>query len=270
MVLAWIASWSPQHPLSSLSFFLLWVGFIFTLDGIAYMRRGTSFWQNHPRKFLQMFVFSIPFWWLFEFLNYRVQNWHYILDKPFGIPYNNVMFNVLATLCFSTVLPAVMEVSAIITSFPAFKPKLGPKDSEPFVPHQWVALQFILGVIGISAALIWPHYAFGLIWLGPLLILDSVNVVLGNRSALGHLIAGDFKFLIAIPFATLITGFFWEMWNYWSLPKWYYTVPFVGFAKIFEMPALGFTGYLPFGLELFALYQLLLWMTRQHEDVLPF
>jgi hypothetical protein len=48
--------------------------------------------------------------------------------------------------------------------------------------------------------------------------------------------------------ATLLTGFFWEMWNYYSLPKWYYTIPYVGFWKVFEMPILGYGGYPFFGI----------------------
>ena len=54
----------------------------------------------------------------------------------------------------------------------------------------------------------------------------------------------------------MICGLFWEMWNYHSYPKWVYQVPFVGFLHIFEMPLLGYGGYLPFSLELFALYHL--------------
>ena len=54
----------------------------------------------------------------------------------------------------------------------------------------------------------------------------------------------------------LVTGFFWEMWNYWSYPKWVYQVPGVDFFRIFEMPILGYGGYLPFVLELHALYQM--------------
>ena len=51
-------------------------------------------------------------------------------------------------------------------------------------------------------------------------------------------------------------GFFWEMWNYYAYPKWTYQVPFVDFLHIFEMPLLGFLGYLPFSMELFDLYHL--------------
>jgi len=49
----------------------------------------------------------------------------------------------------------------------------------------------------------------------------------------------------------LFTGFWWEMWNYYSLPKWAYTIPYVDFWRIFEMPVLGYLGYPFFGLIVF-------------------
>jgi hypothetical protein len=55
-----------------------------------------------------------------------------------------------------------------------------------------------------------------------------------------------------------MTGFFWEMWNYFSYPKWVYSVPFVNVVHIFEMPLLGYGGYLPFACELFAVYHLVM------------
>jgi hypothetical protein len=47
------------------------------------------------------------------------------------------------------------------------------------------------------------------------------------------------------------------MWNYYSYPKWTYSVPFVSFWPIFEMPLLGYGGYIGFSFELYALYHLL-------------
>lgn len=52
----------------------------------------------------------------------------------------------------------------------------------------------------------------------------------------------------------LICAFFWEMWNFYSYPRWVYHVPLVGFLHVFEMPLLGYLGYIPFSRELFALY----------------
>ena len=270
MLVGWVGAWLPSHPLSAGSFILLWVGFIFLIDGLVFWRRGASIWSTHPWKFGQLFLFSVPFWWVFEALNLRVQNWHYLTDHPFGYAWNGLSYNIVATLCFSTVLPAVMEVAALITSFAPLRPTIAAQQTVPTPPRRWLYLEFALGIITLIAPLLWPHQAFGLIWLGPLLLLDSTNAFLGRRSAISHLVAGDWRFIAAIALSALICGFFWEMWNFWSLPKWYYTVPYVGFAKVFEMPILGFSGYLPFGLELFAMYQFLLWATRQRDDALPF
>ena len=55
----------------------------------------------------------------------------------------------------------------------------------------------------------------------------------------------------------MVCGWFWEMWNYWAFPKWQYTLPYVNFAHVFEMPLLGYGGYLPFGLETYAAYHFL-------------
>ncbi|MBW2201626.1 MAG: hypothetical protein JRF71_12460, partial [Deltaproteobacteria bacterium] len=66
---------------------------------------------------------------------------------------------------------------------------------------------------------------------------------------LADLLQGDWRFLISTALAALVCGWFWEMWNYNSLAKWEYCVPFVNRFQIFEMPVLGFAGYLPFGLE---------------------
>ena len=61
--------------------------------------------------------------------------------------------------------------------------------------------------------------------------------------------AGDWRGAVAAMLAAIICGGFWEMWNYYSLAKWQYSIPLVQRFHIFEMPLLGYAGYLPFGLE---------------------
>ena len=72
-------------------------------------------------------------------------------------------------------------------------------------------------------------------------------------------------FLI-LALAGIVCGFFWEMWNFFALPKWCYTIPFVNFAKIFEMPFLGYGGYIPFAWELYALYHFI-WGILRHPTL---
>jgi hypothetical protein len=57
------------------------------------------------------------------------------------------------------------------------------------------------------------------------------------------------------------------MWNFLSYPKWIYHVPFVGFLHVFEMPLLGYLGYIPFSWELFALYHLIVQPFRRQASL---
>ena len=54
--------------------------------------------------------------------------------------------------------------------------------------------------------------------------------------------------MVVPALAALTCGFFWETWNYFSLARWTYAIPFVQRFHLFEMPVLGYGGYLPFGL----------------------
>ncbi len=56
-------------------------------------------------------------------------------------------------------------------------------------------------------------------------------------------------------------GFLWEFWNYWAAAKWTYDLPFLGPLedyRYFEMPWVGFSGFLPFALECWVVYQTVL------------
>ncbi len=79
---------------------------------------------------------------------------------------------------------------------------------------------------------------------------------------------GDWRIIGTLAMAGMVCGFFWEMWNILAMPKWYYTIPFFDVAKIFEMPLLGYGGYIPFAWELYAMYQWVWGMLRRPPYVL--
>jgi hypothetical protein len=69
--------------------------------------------------------------------------------------------------------------------------------------------------------------------------------------------------LLQLFLAGLICGFLWEMWNYYSFPKWKYSLPGFEYLYVFEMPLAGYLGYLPFALELWAYYHLIEGLCRK-------
>jgi len=260
---AWSLSWLRIEPFYRYSFFPLWFGYIFFVDALVLWRRGTSLLTHMRLRYTQLFLFSSIFWWVFEELNVPVQNWHYISDQP----YTPLASFLLASLSFSTVLPAVLETAELLTTFNLLRPRLSADKVGPRLPFGVFVTLEILGIVSFLLLWLYPHYFFGLTWLCLVLLLDPLNNVLGRKSTLAHIVGKDWRFVV-LPLAGLCCGFFWEMWNYHALPKWYYTVPYIGFWKIFEMPLLGYTGYLPFAVELFAMYQFALFVSRQKEDYL--
>ncbi|EFH87373.1 hypothetical protein [Ktedonobacter racemifer] len=263
--MAWACSWLRVEPFYRYSFFPLWLGYILTLDALNRARKGSSLLHRMGKRFPLLFLVSSLFWWIFEWFNNFVQNWHYRLDQP----YTPLAYFLIASLNFSTVLPAVMETTELLSSFKPFHPRLLADQTGPRLPLPLLLGVEALGLLCLVLPILWPQYYFGLIWLCLALLLDPVNNWFGRKSTLAHLAVGDWHFIV-LPLGTLICGFFWEMWNYFSLPKWYYTIPYIEFWKIFEMPLLGYIGYLPFGLELFALYQFVLLLLRQKEGHLSF
>ena len=102
------------------------------------------------------------------------------------------------------------------------------------------------GLAGIS---LWPEVLFPLLWISPLIVIASIRTLNDTPTLLSATGQGNWQPLFLAAITALFCGFFWEMWNLFSLEKWIYTVPFVGRFHLFEMPLLGYAGYLPFGLE---------------------
>jgi len=71
----------------------------------------------------------------------------------------------------------------------------------------------------------------------------------GKSTIILALSQGRWQVITTPACAAILCGFFWEMWNVNSAAKWVYSIPFVDRFHLFEMPLLGYAGYVPFGLE---------------------
>jgi hypothetical protein len=200
-----------------------------------------------------LFLVSAPAWWLFELLNARAQNWHYVGREQLA----DLQYLALATFSFSTVIPAVFGSTELVSTFlrrvrgPVIRPT-----------RRTLGALFVTGGVMLALLLIWPRYFFPFMWLSVYFILEPINAALGLPSLAQWTKEGDWTPVAALWLGTLTCGVFWELWNFFSFPKWVYTIPFANFLHIFEMPLLGYGGYLPFGLELYALYNLVTGILR--------
>jgi len=246
----WILNWALEGPRTHWGFFPMWLGYCLGIDALVYLRKGTSLLTRSWRKYASLFLISAPVWWIFEVVNWRLQNWHYLGAEIF----TPIQFWLWATLSFTTVIPAVFGSAELVGSF-AFVQRLGrgPK----IAPTKTITtLFFCAGLIMFSLMWTWPRLFFPFLWISIYFIMEPINIWLGNRHLASWTQKGDWRIVIALWLGVLLTAFFWEMWNYLSYPKWVYHVPWGQFGHIFEMPVLGYGGYLPFALELFAIYHL--------------
>jgi len=258
-IVSWWVAWFGPAPYSEYTFFPLWSGYILAVDGLTMRRAGTSLFARDRRRFVSLFVFSIPLWWLFEFANRYLDNWRYLVPRP----YHPVKYALLASLAFSTVMPAIFVTAEVLRTFAPFAPERRWFRIDPGPPGL-IALALV-GLVTFLLSLAFSRYLFPLVWIGLFLALDPINELLGNPSITAQVREGRWDTVLVLFAAGLICGWFWELWNVFSMPKWVYHVPLVGWPKLFEMPILGYGGYLPFALEVFAVWSLLSGATIGHD-----
>ena len=237
---------------------LFWGAIIF-FDGIVYYRMaGRSIINDRPRTLIAIAVCSIGGWAYFEYLNFFVkENWYY----PKGDLISTEQFMIYSLLGSSALLTIAFELYMLLESFPklAIKYTQGPKLKVSKATWKIILAGSLLVMLLIS---IFPDELFFFIWLAPLLLFLSILEIFGIWTPFTPIVKnGNWTPFVLMCLTYLIQGFFHECWNFFSashLPNneiitynpgfWMYSVPYVNVLHIFEMPLLGFFGYLPFGL----------------------
>ena len=243
-------AWPLSQQISQNLFFPLWLGFILLVDGLVLRRTGTSLVVRSPKIMVVMFIVASPYWWAFEGINQITQNWVYV--TPTEEDSGGLVGVIEASLSYSTVIPAVFEVSELIGSFGFIKrfarlPSL-------VLSRPQIILAGVFGLGSLVTMLIWPTYLFPMTWLCLFFIFDPINNLTGRPSIIAQVKNGDYRTIVAFALGALVCGFFWEMWNRDASVSWEYNIGYLDFARIFQMPLLGYGGYLPFGLETYAVF----------------
>jgi hypothetical protein len=249
LVAGWVLAWTRFSWFSDFqthTFTIPWIGYIILVNAFTHMRSGRSMITLQTGYMIRLFLFSAVFWWYFEFLNQFVKNWYYVNEETLS----RVEYFLFATLPFATVLPAVTGTRDLLRTFPYLYAGLDDfikvKIKYPTRTGYAAALSAVTGLTFIG---LWPDYMFPMLWIGPLVLLASVILVIRGGNVLPDLAQGDWRNIYLLALSAVVCGFFWEMWNFYSLTRWEYAVPLVDRFRIFEMPVLGYAGYLPFGLQ---------------------
>lgn len=250
VAVGWTASWTERTPLAHNGFFPLWLGYVLVVDALVGVRTGSSLLTRSPRAFALLFLCSIPFWWIFELLNLRLGNWSYRLPHEYGW----LAYHAEASLAFSTVVPAIFETAELYATL--IRRPL-PLEGRRLAPGRRGWFGFVgAGAVMLALVLLLPDTFFPLVWISLFFIVDPAVHLVGGRSIASQVASGRWRTVWLLFAASLTCGFFWEMWNWRAMPKWTYSIPYAEWFRIFEMPLLGYGGYLPFALEAYALVKL--------------
>ncbi len=239
---------------------IVWTGYILFVDGFVHARTGRSYLTTRHGELAWVIAASIGGWWLFELYN-APRFWRGGADlQGLWWQYQNLEPNFLLRLAgymwsFATIFPALFLTtealrSTVLAGLTARRPLRLP-------PWGHVASIWLGAVAVALPLLVVSSWLAPLVWVGYALLLEPINDRRGAPSWLREIAAGDYRTLAALLASGLICGVLWEVWNFWALTKWTYTVPYGGDWKLFEMPVLGYLGFPPFALEAFAMYNFL-------------
>ncbi|MFC2163574.1 hypothetical protein ACFLT2_01105 [Acidobacteriota bacterium] len=226
-----------------------WWPLLIILDSLNFRIGGSSPLSDSPRNFVFAAFISIPVWLVFELFNLRLQNWSYH-NLPPELPLRWLGY----CLAFASVIPILLELSAL------FKAALTGKTISFFpikTTSGFLNGCILLGFLFLVLSILFPNLFFPLVWLGFIFLLEPLNYRLKIDSLLADAERQYGNRIVSWLLAGLASGVLWESLNYWAGSHWEYTLPYLNFGRIFQMPVFGFGGFLPFAIEVFAMYALL-------------
>ncbi len=215
---------------------LAWWSYIFFADAILALRTGRFLVLN--RDLPVMIVISSAFWCGFELINVRIHNWFYI-----NIPSDILVRFFGYFLAYGTVIPGIYITKEIFSTL------LGSIRVRPVSGAIFGKAAIAAGVLLFMLLMLFPDQCFFLAWVFLIPIIEAYQYIRGRWSFSRDLKRGEAGNLVASALSGVVCGLLWEMWNYWAVSKWVYSVPLFESIKLFEMPIPGYLGFIFFSFE---------------------
>ncbi len=251
-----VAFWGLFHDVGFIAqpfYAFAWWSTILALDGLTALRRGSSILTSRRELLFPLLVWSVTFWFLFELLNLRFQNWYYVGVFAWASGVDLVKGSLFGIVSFATVFLGIFEIFDALGALGGRGIEARPRPLPRWVPYLIQAV----GALLVGLAILFPLYLAPLVWGSVTFLLDPWNYRRGARSLLADLEAGRFRTPVRLLLAGLFCGLLWESFNYFSPQKWIYTVRGLEGLKLFEMPLLGFLGFPALALDAFSFFAFL-------------
>ncbi|MBK9257849.1 MAG: hypothetical protein IPM42_20535 [Saprospiraceae bacterium] len=273
LVLLWSKSTWPTTFLHWSDFPLFW-GLVLVLDGWTYIRNGgKSIISERPQEMVGIGVSSAMGWMLFEYLNFFVDdNWFY----PFGDIIDREQFLLYAIVISTGLLPLSFVFYSLFNTFTVLKNRytVGPKI---ILSETIKSVLIVISLLSLIGSGLFPNELFFSLWLTPAILIGLVLDKLGIWTPIRSIGQGNWRPTLVFALTYLAAGLCLECENYFSgvhdgqtitfteAPAyWQYNLPYVNDFHLFEMPILGFFGYMPFGI-----YVWLWWIAFAYMQGIP-
>lgn len=234
---AWVRLWFYQ---------IAWWSYILLADALVQARAGNSLLVNRRASFWVLCLASAGFWFAWEMVNLRLNNWHY-----FGVPQELWLRWPGAFVAYATVLPGIFETYEALSVYGL---RWGARVRPIPATRAWYPWFLGLGVLGLALPLLWPRLFFPLVWGAVVFLLEPLNHRFGAKSLMRSWEQGDLSPLVRLLLAGLICGLFWESWNWLAIARWAYDIPYLSQPRLFAMPLAGYLGFAPFALECYVFF----------------
>ena len=239
---------------------LVWTGYIIFADALVAARKGESPLTNRRTEFLILLAISIISWYVFEGVNLLLRSWSYV-NLPDGTAARWLGY----AWSYATITPAIFITAELVDTF--LGERLRNRRALIIRPGT-ETMFFFVGFSLFVLALIFPSpWLCPLPWIGVLLWFEGMNDRLGIGSFSRMFRGGDYSLFVSLLVAGALCGILWESWNFRALTKWHYQVPYLSGVKLFEMPVLGYLGFLPFALECYLMYRFIRYLTPRRLTV---
>lgn len=240
---------------------LCWSAYLLVFDGLLTLLavrrcdRSINPCRHRPNRFVLAGLSGVPVWCFFDWVNFSLMHaWSYHGLPPWALQRYPGYF-----LAFAAITPAMLVAAHFYQHLGLKKLRTRGLRIHRVVP--WVCL--LLGVIFLAYPFLARNPTGNLtLWVSLMFLLDPLNFLRGAPSILGDWSTGRWGRTLSLMAAGLTCGVCWEFWNYWALAKWTYHLPFLGFLesnRLFEMPLLGFLGFLPFAVACWAVLNTVVW-----------
>lgn len=264
--LGWFLHWSD--------FPLFW-GLALMIDGWVYVRNGgRSMVSDRPQELIGIGVSSAMGWMLFEYLNFFVDyDWFY----PFGDQVSNEQFLFYAIIISTGLLPLSFVFYDLFNTVPVLKKRFS-EGPQLILGERVKTILLLLAIVSLFAAGLYPDELFFVLWISPALLIGVVLDKLGIWTPLRSIGKGNWRPVLVFALTYLAAGLCLECENYFSAARniagdptysqqpafWEYNLPYINRFHLFQMPSLGYFGYMPFGI-----YCWLWWIAFAYMQGIP-